>query len=62
MNLEDLIIETTEVVISQNEYKRRQIRLIAALLDIANDLYKKETDLLGEVKVDREDVAFKEVA
>lgn len=62
MNLDELKIETQEVMISLNEYNRRQIRLVAALLEIASFLYQKEAALLGEVLYDREEVAFKEAA
>ena len=62
MILDELKIETQEVMISQNEYNRRQIRLVAALLEIAGFLDQKEAALLDEVSYDREEVAFKEAA
>ena len=62
MNLDELKIETQEVMISQNEYNRRQIRLVAALLEIASFLDQKEAALLGDATYDREEVAFKEAA
>ena len=33
MNLEDLVIEMTEVKISENEYNRRQVRLEVCLFE-----------------------------
>lgn len=62
MNLDELKIEKQEVMISQNEYNRRQIRLEAALLEIASFLDQKEAALLGATTHDREEVAFKEAA
>ena len=62
MNLDELKFETQEVMISQNEYNRRQIRLVAALLEIASFLDQKEAALLGETTYDREEVVLKEAA
>lgn len=62
MNLIEATIETQEVNVTQNEYNRRQIKLIAALLDIANILYQKESILLGVDYKDREEIVMKEAA
>lgn len=62
MNLTEITIETQEVNVTQNEYNRRQIGLIAALLDIADILYQKESILLGNTIDDRKEVVMKEAA
>lgn len=62
MNLDELKIEKEEVRITENEYNRRQIRLVAALLEIASILDKKDAALLGETEYERQKVAFKEAA
>jgi hypothetical protein len=62
MNFDEILIETQGVAVSQNEYNRRQVRLVAALLDIANELYQKEAILLGDASSSRQEIAFKEAA
>ena len=62
MNFEELLIEKQEVTISINEYNRRQVRLVAALLDISEFLYQKEAALVGELAQHQNEIAFKEAA
>ena len=50
------------VEVSQNEYNRRQVRLVAALLDIANEIYQKGAILLGGASSCRQEIVFKEAA
>ena len=57
MNLEDLKIEQTEVLLTDNEYKRRQIRLIAALLDIEICLRQKEATIVDEISRELKEAA-----
>ena len=57
MNLEDLKIEQTEVLLTDNEYKRRQIRLIAALLDIELCLRQKEAKIGDEISRELKEAA-----
>ena len=47
MNLDDLRIETTEVKIGKKEFEQRQVRLIAALLEIEGLLRVKDANYFG---------------
>ncbi len=62
MNFEELLIEKQEVTISINEYNRRQVRLVAALLDISELLYQKEAALVGDLVQHQSEIVFKEAA
>ena len=47
MNLDDLIIETTEVKIGKKEFEQKQARLITALLEIDGILRAKDANCFG---------------
>ena len=64
MNLDDLRIETTEVKIGKKEFEQRQVRLIAALLEIEGLLRVKDANYFGfsEANIDAINNQQKEAA
>lgn len=62
MNLDEPEIEKSEVLISQNEYTQRQVRLVAALLDLETILRQKEANLAAEDQLNQFELAVKEAA